>query len=135
MLKLSKKAEYALMAAKYMALKNSSGFSTAKEISESYQIPYQLVAKVLQSMVKSEIALSAKGVNGGFSLAKNPAEISVIDIIRSVESNYKLVDCMQPNSSLEDCSHLDCCKIRDPLFEIQRKIDKVFIETSLVQIL
>jgi len=135
MLKLSKKAEYALMAAKYMALKNSSGFSTAKEISESYQIPYQLVAKVLQSMVKSELALSAKGVNGGFSLAKNPVEISVIDIIKSVESNYKLVDCLQSDSSLEDCSHLDCCKIRDPLIEIQRKIDKVFSETTLVQIL
>jgi Rrf2 family protein len=135
MLKLSKKAEYALMAAKYMALKNSSGFSTAKEISESYQIPYQLVAKVLQSMVKSELALSAKGVNGGFSLAKSPIEISVIDIIKSVESNYKLVDCLQINKAMEDCSHLDCCKIRDPLVELQRKIDKIFSETSLVQIL
>ncbi len=135
MLKLSKKAEYALMAAKYMALKNSTGYSTAKEISESYQIPHHLVAKVLQNMVKSDLAVSAKGTNGGFSLAKNPIEISVIDIIKSVESNYKLVDCMQPNSTTEDCSHLDCCKIRDPLIEIQRKIDKVFSETSLVQIL
>jgi len=72
MLKLSKKAEYALMAAKFMALKNSSGYSSAKEISESYQIPYQLVAKVLQKLVKSDIAISAKGVNGGFSLSKTP---------------------------------------------------------------
>ena len=135
MLKLSKKAEYALMAAKYMALKNSSGYSTAKEISESYKIPYNLVAKVLQNMVKSDLAVSAKGTNGGFSLAKNPIEISLIDIIKSVESNYKLVDCIQPSSSLQDCSHLDCCKIRDPLIDIQRKIDKVFSETSLVQIL
>jgi Rrf2 family protein len=135
MLKLSKKAEYALMAAKYMALKNSSGYSTAKEISESYQIPRHLVAKVLQNMVKNKIAISAKGNNGGFSLAKNPVEISVKDIIKAVESNYKLVDCLQPNSSLKDCSHLDCCKIRDPLIEIQRKIDRVFSETLLVQIL
>ena len=86
-------------------------------------------------MVKSELALSAKGTNGGFKLAKNPLEISVIDMIKSVESNYKLVDCMQPNSITEDCTHLDCCKIRDPLVEIQRKIDRVFSETSLVQIL
>lgn len=135
MLKLSKKAEYALMAAKYMALKNSSGFSTAKEISESYQIPYQLVAKVLQNLVKSDIAISAKGVNGGFSLAKKPDNISLIDIIRAVEKSFKIVDCMQPNSSSEDCVHFDCCKIKDPLAEIQRKIDKVFTETSLVQIL
>ena len=135
MLKLSKKTEYALMAAKYMALKNSSGNSTAKEISASYGIPYQLVAKVLQNLAKSEIAVSAKGMNGGFSLAKNPDEISVIDIIKAVETNYQITDCMKENSSALDCTHFDCCKIRDPLVEIQKKIDKVFIETSLKQIL
>ena len=80
MLKLSKKTEYALMAAKYMALNNSSGFSTAKEISVSYNIPHQLVAKVLQAMAKNDIAISSKGVNGGFALAKEPEEISLSDI-------------------------------------------------------
>lgn len=135
MLKLSKKAEYALMAAKYMALKNSSGFSTAKEISESYEIPYQLVAKVLQNMVKSDIAISAKGVNGGFSLSKKADHISLLDIIKAVENDFKIVDCMQPDGSSSDCSNFDCCKIKDPLAEIQRKINKVFIETSLAQIL
>jgi len=135
MLKLSKKAEYALMAAKFMALKNSSGYSSAKEISESYQIPYQLVAKVLQKLVKSDIAISAKGVNGGFSLSKKADHISLLDIIKAVENEFKIVDCMQPNGSSADCSNFDCCKIKDPLAEIQRKIDKVFVETSLAQIL
>jgi Rrf2 family protein len=135
MLKLSKKAEYALMAARYMALKNNLGYSTAKEISESYQIPYQLIAKILQNLAKSNIAVSAKGVNGGFSLAKKADNISLIDIIRAVESNYKIVDCMQANSSEADCEHFNCCKIKDPLAEVQRKIDKVFKDTLLVQIL
>jgi Rrf2 family protein len=135
MLKLSKKAEYALMAAKFMAKKNGIGNSTAKEISESYKIPYQLVAKVLQNLVKNDIAVSSKGMNGGFSLAKKPEAIALLDIIKAVESNYQITDCMQPESSSDDCLHFDCCKIRDPLIEIQRKIDKVFSETSLVHIL
>jgi len=42
---------------------------------------------------------------------------------------------MQANSSSADCEHFDCCKIKDPLAEVQRKIDKVFTETLLVQIL
>jgi Rrf2 family protein len=135
MLKLSKKVEYALMAAKFMALKNSSGYSSAKEISENYQIPYQLVAKVLNNLVKSDIAISAKGVNGGFSLSRKADHISLLDIIKAVENDFKIVDCMQTNSSSADCSNFDCCKIKDPLAEIQRKIDKVFVETSLAQIL
>ena len=135
MLKLSKKAEYALMAARYMALKNSSGFSTAKEISESYNISYQLVAKVLQNLVKSDLAISIKGMNGGFTLAKKPENISLIDIISAVESNFKIVNCMKPDSSEADCTHFNCCKLKDPLAEVQRKIDEVFSGTLLVQIL
>lgn len=135
MLKLTKKAEYALMAARYMALKNSTGFCTAKEISDSHQIPYQLVAKVLNNLVKGGIAVSAKGVNGGFSLARKAETISLINIIRAVESNFRIVDCMQVNSSSADCEHFDCCKLKDPLAEVQRKIDKVFVETSVAQIL
>ena len=135
MLKLSKKTEYALMAAKYMALNNSSGFSTAKEISVSYNIPHQLVAKVLQAMAKNDIAISSKGVNGGFALAKEPEQISLSDIIKAIETNYHLVDCFNENGTDDECSKIDCCKIRDPLAEIQKKIDKIFFETSLQQII
>lgn len=135
MLKLSKKAEYALMAAKFMALQNSGRLSSAREIAESYQIPYTLVAKVLQSLVRSNLAVSVKGVNGGFSLSKKPEQISLLDIITAVDNNFQLVDCMQPYVTEADCSHFNCCKIRDPLAEVQRKIDKVFIETSLTHIL
>lgn len=118
-----------------MALNGSTGFSTAREISESCNIPRQLVAKVLQNLAKSEIAFSTKGMNGGFSLAKKPDEIALIDIIRAVENDFSLTNCMNDNATIDDCSHIDCCKIRDPLVEIQKKIDKIFFETSLTQIL
>ncbi len=135
MLKLSKKTEYAFMAARHLALNNSGHFSTAKEIADNYQIPYQLVAKVLQNFTKSEIVISFQGARGGYKLNRSPDNISLIEIIKAVERNYQLTECMQEDSSKIDCSHLDCCKIRDPLIEIQRKIDNVFVQTSLTQIL
>ncbi len=135
MLKLSKKTEYALMAAKYMAGKNSANLSTAREIAENFSIPHQLVAKVLQNLAKNRIANSSKGMNGGFSLVKNPAEINLIDIIKAVEPDYQITNCMKENGSSDDCSHFDCCQIRDPLAVIQNKIDNIFKETSLLQIL
>ena len=135
MLKLSKKTEYAFMAARHLALNNSGHYSTAKEIAENYQIPFQLVAKVLQNFTKSELVTSFQGVKGGYKLNRTPDNISLIEIIKSVESNYQLTECMEPDSITNNCSHLDCCKIRDPLIEIQRKIDNVFKQTSLKQIL
>ena len=135
MLKLSKKTEYAFMAARHLALNNSGHYSTAKEIADNYQIPYQLVAKVLQNFTRNKIATSYQGVKGGYRLNKAPEKITLIDIIKAVESNYTLTDCMEKNGAESECSHLDCCKIREPLIAIQRKINNVFEQTSLTQIL
>ena len=135
MFKLSKKSEYALMAARFMALNNHGNSVTAKEIAESYNISYELVAKVLQSLVKNEIVNSFQGVKGGYSLKKNPLEISLIELIQAVEPNYKITNCLSTDYSKDDCSHIDCCKIRDPLIEVQKKIDRVFFETKLANII
>lgn len=135
MFKLSKKAEYALMAARYMAINNNGQCATAKEISESYNIPYELVAKILQRMAKVELVKSFQGSKGGYTLNKDPEEISLIELISSVDSEYKITPCFKDNSTEEDCVHLNCCKIRDPLGLVQQKIDKVFYETKLAHIL
>jgi len=135
MLKLSKKSEYALMAARYMAIKNHGTAVTAKEIAESYSISFDLVSKVLQNLAKNNIALSFQGVKGGYSLKKNPLEISLIELILAVEPDYQIADCLRNESPKNDCSYSDCCKIRDPLAEVQKKIDKVFYDTKLAHII
>ena len=58
-----------------------------------------------------------------------------MDIIKAVEKNYKLTECMQEGGDTSNCTLVDCCKIKDPLVEIQRKIDDMFQQTSLKQIL
>lgn len=135
MLKLSKKSEYALMAARYMAIKNHGTAVTAKEIADQHQISFELVAKVLQNLTKNDITVSFQGVKGGYTLKKNPFEISLIDLIRAVEPEYQITNCLKIDSSKNECSYSDCCKIKDPLAEVQKKIDKVFYETKLAHII
>lgn len=135
MLKLSKKSEYAILAARYMAVKNHGSAVTAKEIADEHNISYELVAKVLQTLTKKEIAVSFQGVKGGYSLKKNPSDISLIDLIKAVEPDYQITKCLKTDSVKSDCSYSDCCKIKDPLAEVQKKIDNVFIETKLTHII
>lgn len=135
MLKLSKKTEYALLAARYMALKNHDSYVTAKEIAENNNISFELVAKVLQNLVRKDIATSYQGVKGGYSLKKNPLEISLIELVMAVEPKFQLTNCIKDKATKKDCNHLDDCMIRDPLIEVQNKIYKVFMETKLSQIL
>lgn len=134
MLKLSKKTEYALMAVKYIALKPENSCVTAKEISSGYNIPYELLAKILQKLTKKNIIISYQGIKGGYSLIKNADEITLSDVISAVEK-IQITNCMKKNGSIKDCSRFDCCQIRNPLTKVQQEVEKVFNATTISQIL
>ena len=135
MLKLSKKTEYALMAVKFMAMKPDYHSATAKEISDGYNIPYDLLSKVLQQLTKKNVIKSYQGIKGGYSLIKTPNDLTLIDVISAVEPNYQITECMQNGSNDKDCTYFDCCMIRDPLARVQKEIDKLFRSVTIHQIL
>ncbi len=135
MFKLSKKTEYALMSARYMALNENGKYVTAREIASSYNLSYELVAKVLQSMAKNKLIQSYQGINGGYSLSKSAEQITLADIIKAIEPSYEITECLRNGFNSNSCSYFNCCKIKDPLAEIQKKIDKIFIETKLTELI
>ena len=85
MLRLSKKAEYALMALKDLALRPAAEAASAREIAERYGIPVELMAKVLQRLVRQDLLASHHGTRGGYHLARSPERISVADIIEAID--------------------------------------------------
>ena len=123
------------MAVRFLAINSNGKYSTARDISQYYDIPHELVAKVLQQLAKKDLISSYQGVRGGYSLARRPENISLKEIISAIEDNYKITSCMNENSSQNDCSHFDCCMIRDPLIKVQIEIDKVFQNMKVNQIL
>ena len=70
MLRLSKKADYALIAMKHLAMRPDGRSSSAREISESYDIPLELLAKVLQRLVRARLLVSVQGTRGGYRLGR-----------------------------------------------------------------
>ena len=83
MLRLSKKSDYALMSMKHLAARSDGGASSsAREISEAYDIPLELLAKVLQRLVRARLLVSVQGTRGGYRLARHAAMISVADVIQ-----------------------------------------------------
>ena len=81
MLRLSKKADYALMAMKHLAQKRDVSSTSAREIAEQYDIPIELMAKVLQRLVRTGLLISTQGTRGGYTLSRPSAAISVADVI------------------------------------------------------
>src|SRR3989442_144753 len=80
MLKLSKKTDYALMAVQYMSSGGADRVVNTKEIAEEYNIPVELLAKVLQKLGKKGLIVSQNGPKGGYVLAKSSTDISVLSV-------------------------------------------------------
>ena len=135
MLKLSKKCEYGLMAVRYLAFNSEGKNSTAREISEYYQIPYELVAKVLQKLTRKRVISSYQGVGGGYFLTKPPEQISIGQVINAIEENYKITDCIIENGLKSECNLVKNCRLRNPLIKLQKEIDKLFQNMKITQIL
>src|SRR5260370_25600133 len=93
MLRLSKKADYALMAMKHLAVRRAAGSSSAREIAELYDIPIELMAKVLQRLVRRGLLGSHQGTRGGYQLARPPTHISVADVIQAIHGPVTVTAC------------------------------------------
>ena len=93
MLRLSKKADYALMAMKHLALRVDRGSSSAREIAEQYDIPIELMAKVLQRLVQRGLLASHQGTHGGYRLSRSPRQITVADVIQAIDGPVTVTAC------------------------------------------
>ena len=93
MLRLSKKADYALMAMKHLALKARRRVASAREIAEQHDIPIELMAKVLQRLVRRGLLASTQGTRGGYTLAQRRRSISVADVIQAIDGPLTVTAC------------------------------------------
>ena len=119
MLRLSKKADYALMAMKHLAVRGDRGSSSAREIAEQYDIPIELMAKVLQRLVQRGLLASHQGTRGGYHLARQPGRISVADVIQAIDGPVTVTACSTED---ESCDQFAKCNVRDPLWRVRERI-------------
>ena len=131
MLRLSKKADYALIAMKHLAQNAAGGASSsAREIAEQYRIPIELMAKVLQRLVRTGLLVSTQGTRGGYTLGRPSVDISVADVIQAIDGPLTVTAC---STEKNDCEQYSRCNIRDPLWQIRERIVEALSTVSLAE--
>jgi Rrf2 family protein len=91
---IPKKCSYGIRAIVYIASKNEMQFVPIKEIADSLNISFHFLTKILQTLSESGILTSVKGPRGGVGLNKNPAELTILDIMRAFSCNNIFDDCI-----------------------------------------
>jgi len=127
MLKLTKKADYGLIALKHLVVHGPDS-SSAKEIAEMYGIPLSLLSKILQKLVKNGFLRSEHGTNGGYRLAREAKDITALEVIRSIDGPIFLTACFTEHGY---CCHTDKCIVRDPLQKVHEGILRLLASISI----
>src|SRR5215471_8925614 len=128
MLKLTKKADYGLMAMKHFAEHAQEGACSAKDVAESYGIPPEALAKILQRLAKAGLLHSQHGMNGGYTLARDPRTISAFEVIRAIDGPLFITSCITIRG---ECDQTDRCTIKEPLRRVNESIEQVLRRISI----
>src|SRR5262245_25306969 len=129
MFRLSKKADYGLIALKHLAQHADASIS-AREIASEYNIPAELLAKVLKRLARRGLLVSQHGINGGYVLARDPSKISIVDVVEALDGPIGITPCERGSS----CEQWEYCSVRDPLMKLKLKVVRVLGDTSIYEL-
>jgi Rrf2 family protein len=130
MLKISKKADYGMMALMHLAQHPDRSAWSAREIAERYGIPLELMAKILQKLVQRGFLVSHHGTNGGYSLARSADAITAAEVITAIEGTLSLTSCMSDDGF---CVQFEKCNIKSPLQRLNDSVVQLLSRISIAE--
>lgn len=132
MLRITKRAEYGIIALKHMMNQPKGKVTRAKEIAQVYNIPSEIMAKILQLLARHGMVCSIQGAKGGYILARDGDKISLSDIIDTLEGPFGIVECTANDEC--NCMQLPYCNIRAPFRVIQKQFKLLLSGISLADL-
>jgi FeS assembly SUF system regulator len=132
MFKLTKKADYGLIAMKHLAERAQVGACcSAKDLAEAYGLPQEALAKILQLLARAKLVATQRGTNGGYMLARDAREITAFQVIQAIEGPLFLTSCVSVRGR---CDQSGSCTVREPLQRISRSIEAVLARITVSEL-
>jgi FeS assembly SUF system regulator len=131
MLKLTKKADYGLIAMKHLAEHGSHASCSAKDLADAYGLPQEAIAKILQRLAKAKLVIPQRGTNGGYTLSRDPATVTAFEVIQAIEGPLFITSCVTERGT---CGQSVRCTVREPLQRVSRSIEDVLTQITISEL-
>jgi len=132
-MKVTTRGRYALRAAIDLAANGNRGPVLRRELADRQGISPDYVAQILRMLRKAEIVESVRGPGGGYRLARDPAEITVGEVVRAVEGPTTVVYCVEEPID-PPCPRSDGCPARGFWIELSDAIDRCMSTVTLAEL-
>ena len=129
--------EYSLLIALHLARRGSGASApvAARELAEAERLPADYVEQILLRLRRAELVESVRGARGGYFLARDPASITVRDVMTASEHQTFEVNCDSHPVDAERCAPSSNCSIRPVWLALQRRVDDLLSGITLADLL
>ncbi len=131
-MQFTKAEDYGLHGIIYLAMQPEGKVTPLSEIAEAQNVPEKFLAKIFQSLSKTGIVKSHRGVKGGFSLGRPAEEITVKHVLESIQGPYYVAKCLRDPGM---CEMRDVCAVRKLMKMTQDRMFSVFEENTLADLI
>lgn len=128
MLQVTSGSDYGIRGVIYLALRAKKDAVLISEIASAHDIPESYLAKIFQGLTRQGILRSARGVGGGFTLARRPDQITILDVVSACEGPVLVSKCL---SKKGDCDKKPICGLCEVWERLQDKVISVLRETTV----
>jgi Rrf2 family transcriptional regulator, nitric oxide-sensitive transcriptional repressor len=126
----SQTVEYALRAVVYIA-QHPDVSSTTEQVAEATKVPSAYLAKILQLLVRAGIVRSQRGVGGGVMLARQPAELTILEVVNAVDPIRRIESCPLGLSA----HGVNLCPLHRRMDNALEMVERAFRASTLAEIL
>ena len=120
-MQITKQADYALRAIIYLSQLEEGGKASTSKIAEAQEIPASFLAKIISQLSIAGLIHTSRGARGGVSLAKEPQEITVLDVIQAIDGPVVLNECTENPGA---CPFHDSC----PLYNLWEETREMLVK-------
>lgn len=131
MIRISMRTDYGLIALKHIASLPEGDLANAREIAAHFNLPPNLLAKILQNLSQSGIIEATKGSGGGYRMLKDPHDVTLAQIFESIEGPVHMVMCTSNDGC---CSIEDRCTVKNGLTNLERRFYEFFDAVTLADV-
>ena len=137
--KISRRLDYAILAVTHLASRSREVPVSARALADSTRIPPAILANILKDLTRTGIVRSARGVHGGYELATAADELSIGGLVRALEGDVRLVECV-PMTRASTVSTSPCqieanCPVKAPLRRVHERIQELLDGLTFDQLL
>jgi FeS assembly SUF system regulator len=129
--RISRLTDYGIVVMAHLAECRDDDSHNARELAEDTQLPAPVVSKILKSLTRAGLLVSQRGSKGGYSLARSPDEIPVVEMITALEGPVGITECtIQPGA----CAQESSCQVRDPWHRINGAVHAALEKITLADL-